>query len=83
MAKTLVEDREETQIPFLRGILIRSLQDAGLEFDDAAKIASDIRQELADIVLISTLDLDRMVLTRLAALGNDNIVYRMKIAATC
>ncbi len=58
MAKTLVEDPEDkTRIPFLRGILIRSLQDSGVDFDTASDIASDIRQELDDTELISTVDL--------------------------
>ena len=76
MAKTLVEDLEETRIPFLRGILIRSLQDAGLEFDEASHIASEIRNELADTTLISTVDLNHMVIERLTSLGKENAVYR-------
>lgn len=76
MAKTLVEDLEETRIPFLRGILIRSLQDAGLEFDEASNIASEVRSELSDTALISTVDLNRLVRDRLKPLGKDNIIYR-------
>ena len=76
MAKTLVEDLEETRIPFLRGILIRSLQDAGLEFDEASHIASEIRNDLADTTLISTVDLNHMVIERLTSLGKENSVYR-------
>ena len=52
MAKILVEDAEDhTRVPFLRGILIRSLQDAGAPFGDAFAIASDIRNELAEAVI--------------------------------
>jgi len=76
LAKTLVEDLEETRIPFLRGILIRSLQDAGLEFDEASNIASEVRSELSDTALISTVDLNRLVRDRLKPLGKDNIIYR-------
>jgi len=76
LAKTLVEDLEETRIPFLRGILIRSLQDAGLEFDEASHIASEIRNELADTKLISTVDLNNMVIERLKSLGKESAVYR-------
>jgi len=76
LAKTLVEDLEETRIPFLRGILIRSLQDAGLEFDEASHIASEIRNDLADTTLISTVDLNHMVIERLTSLGKENSVYR-------
>jgi 2-phosphoglycerate kinase len=76
LSKTLVEDLEETRIPFLRGILIRSLQDAGLEFDEASHIASEIRNELADTKLISTVDLHHMVIERLTSLGKESVVYR-------
>jgi len=76
LAKTLVEDLEETRIPFLRGILIRSLQDAGLEFDEASHIASEIRNELSKTALISTVDLNHMVIERLSSLGKENAVYR-------
>jgi 2-phosphoglycerate kinase len=76
LAKTLVEDLEETRIPFLRGILIRSLQDAGLEFDEASHIASEIRSELADTTLISTVDLNQMVHKRLTSLKKESVVYR-------
>ncbi len=49
MAKThVVDDREHTRIPFLRGILTRSLQDAGLAFEDAYDLASRVRNELDD-----------------------------------
>jgi 2-phosphoglycerate kinase len=76
LSKTLVEDLDETRIPFLRGILIRSLQDAGLEFDEASHIASEIRNELADTKLISTVDLNHMVTERLKSLGKESAVYR-------
>jgi 2-phosphoglycerate kinase len=76
LSKTLVEDLEETRIPFLRGILIRSLQDAGLEFDEASHIASEIRNELADTKLISTVDLNHMVIEKLTSLGKESAVYR-------
>ena len=76
MSKTLVEDLEETRIPFLRGILIRSLQDAGLEFDEASQIASEIRIELSRTALISTVELNRLVQERLTSLGKENVVYR-------
>ena len=76
MAKTLVEDLEETRIPFLRGILIRSLQDAGLAFDEASHIASEIRNKLSKTALISTVDLNHMVIERLTSLGKENAVYR-------
>lgn len=48
MGKVLITESTGTQsVPFLRGILTRSLQIAGLSFDEAYGIASDIRQELS------------------------------------
>jgi 2-phosphoglycerate kinase len=77
VAKILVEDLEDqTRVPFLRGILIRSLQDAGVTFDDAFNIASEVRNELADTPVITTRDLHTMVFDRLQALGKDAIADR-------
>jgi len=77
VAKTLVEDLEDnTRIPFLRGILIHSLQGAGLEFDIASQIASDVRNELSDTATISTLDLNHKVLEQLLRLEDQDIALR-------
>jgi 2-phosphoglycerate kinase len=76
VAKTLVEDLEGTRIPLLRGILIRSLQDSGLKFEEASSIASHIRNELADTVLISTVNLHRMVVERLRSLNRESVIFR-------
>ena len=54
MAKILIEDREEnTRVPFLRGILIRSLQDAGLAFKDAYEHEKFISGKINDLTTIS------------------------------
>lgn len=44
----IVDPAENTRVPFLRGILTRSLQDSGLSFDDSYKLASVVRDELAE-----------------------------------
>jgi len=69
MSKLLVVDEEkETKVPFLRGMLIKSLQRSGLEFVDAYKLASEIREDLDDVESITTDELrDRIVET----LGED------------
>lgn len=55
MSKLVVVDQENgTRIPFLRGMLVKSLQETGLEFTDAYNIASDIREELDDSDEITT-----------------------------
>ena len=64
----IVNEQEGTQVPFLRGILTRSLQKAGLSFKDAYGIASDIRGELADAGGIKTSTLR----TRVAAYLKEN-----------
>lgn len=47
MARLVVKNPEqETEAPFLRGILTRSLQEAGLSFEDAYKLSSEIRSDL-------------------------------------
>ncbi|MDJ0777753.1 MAG: hypothetical protein QNJ85_07815 [Gammaproteobacteria bacterium] len=77
MAKTLVEDSEDhTRVPFLRGILIRSLQDSGIHFDQASDIASDIRSDLADTSIISTDELSQMVLERLRSIHKQQVSTR-------
>ena len=58
MAKLfVVNEQRDTRVPFLRGMLTRSLQDAGLAFADAYQLATDIRDELDDAEVISTVDL--------------------------
>lgn len=62
MAKLLIEDKEEaTSVPFLRGILTRSLQQAGLSFPQAYAVADDVRAELGDERALSKLELHRIV----------------------
>jgi 2-phosphoglycerate kinase len=46
MKTYVINDKEQTRIPFLRGILIRSLLDAGLEFEDAYGLATRLREDL-------------------------------------
>ena len=66
MAKLQVIDSEQgTEIPFLRGILIGSLQDAGLAFDEAHRLASEIRDDLSTAGSVSTRKLRATVLRRL------------------
>ena len=77
MAKILVVDREEhTRVPFLRGILIRSLQDAGMSFDEAMEVATVIRSDLGDIESVTTHDLRSAVLGFLKESGHETIAAR-------
>ncbi len=55
MAKTIViGSAEGTRIPFLRGILTRSLQNLGLGFSAAYSLASNVRDELSDVEEITS-----------------------------
>ena len=54
MAKTFIVDSADgTRVPFLRGILTRSLHDAGLGFGEAYELATRIRQSLSEAGEIS------------------------------
>lgn len=66
MARTYVINQQEgSRVPFLRGILTRSLQSAGMEFEEAYELASRVRDELADEHEISSDALRECVLKRL------------------
>jgi 2-phosphoglycerate kinase len=66
LARAIIEDKEEaTQIPFLRGILTRSLQKAGLSFQQAYEFADEVREDLEDDRILSKLELHRIVYHKL------------------
>ena len=82
MAKTLVVDTADgTRMPFLRGILTRSLHDAGVEFEDAYKLASSIRQDLAAEEEISLVDLRQRVVELLQKSFSEQVVDAYRSAA--
>ncbi len=63
MSKLLVIDHaNDTRIPFLRGMLVKSLQQAGLEFMDAYNVAGDIRAEFDDSDEITTEELRERII---------------------
>lgn len=63
---TLVSDSsDKSSVPFLRGILTQSLINAGLSFDEAYKLADNVRKELDDVDEISTEELRELVSNRL------------------
>jgi len=77
MAKIYVENRDEkTRVPFLRGILIRSLQDSGLAFGEAYAMATDIRNSLDAVPVISTRELRQRVLALLKKRASDTVISR-------
>lgn len=84
MAKTLVSESggQDSKIPFLRGILTRSLQDAGLSFDEAYALASTIRDELGETEEITAEELQQTVLRHLTAISGEAVVQRYQAPAT-
>ena len=58
MSKLIVVNEDSgTRFPFLRGMLVKSLQQAGLDFSDAYNVASDVRDDFEDNDEISTVEL--------------------------
>jgi len=75
MAKTLIIDHlSGSRIPFLRGIMTRSLQDSGMEFEQAYEVASLIREKLGEKKEISSLTLREMVVKHLEKTGLPEIL---------
>ena len=61
MKTLVVNKRENRQVPFLRGILIRSLLDTGLSFEEASEMATNVRDELSGTKRITTEKLQQHV----------------------
>ena len=78
MAKILIEDREDsTRVPFLRGILIRSLQNSGLSFDSAHELATEIRDDLDSSPVITSDELRQRVIKLLKTRSDGkDVLYR-------
>jgi len=65
----------------LRGILIRSLLDAGLVFKDAYQIASSVRDDLSDAAEVETEEVRSRVLKLLKKLGDAEALDLYQLAA--
>ncbi|NKB64703.1 MAG: hypothetical protein GKR95_22160 [Gammaproteobacteria bacterium] len=58
MSKLQVFDPEnDTRVPFLRGMLTKSLQLAGLDFVEAYRVATEIREDFDDTQVVTTHEL--------------------------
>lgn len=80
--KTIVVNKlENTRVPFLRGILTRSLLDSGLVFADAFRLATQLRDELSDMPEISSFDVQKRVCRLLEETGHADVVeaYRLPV----
>ena len=79
MAKTYVINlEEESRVPFLRGIMTRSLQNAGLPFAEAYAIASRIRDSLEDTAEITASELSEVVAKYLEKTDHAEALQRYK-----
>ena len=61
MSIYVIDPAENTRVPFLRGILTRSLRDAGLPFTDAYDIANKVRNTLGPDAEVSTKEVAKLV----------------------
>jgi len=77
----VVNEKEGTRVPFLRGILIRSLLDTGLAFEDAYGLATRVRDELADIGEISSQELRQKIAGLLKKGGHEGALELYRVPA--
>ena len=78
MGITVIDPVENTQVPFLRGILTRSLQDVGLSFKKAYEIANEIRKNLNSDAEITRDDLTDQVIVLLEEKEHLDVLERYK-----
>lgn len=74
----VVDPGERSKVPFLRGILTRSLVKAGLPFDRAYEVADSIRDEIGPDGEVTTDDLRRMVHEELKSAGEKDVLKRYR-----
>ncbi len=72
----VIDESRETKVPFLRGMLTKSLQRSGLEFVDAYQLATDIREDLDDVESITTVELRTRITEALSESYPDTILTR-------
>ena len=79
----VINQKESTRVPFLRGILIRSLLEAGLDFEEAFKLASRVRDGLSDTAEIQSHELRKRVSGLLERDGRADALelYRVPVVA--
>jgi 2-phosphoglycerate kinase len=79
----VVNEQEDLRTPFLRGILIRSLLDTGLLFEDAFALATRVRDALSGTPEVSTHDLREHVTRMLERDGQEEALeaYRSRMVA--
>lgn len=79
MKTIVINKREKENTPFLRGILIRSLLDAGLPFDDAFELATKVRNTLGRTREITTTELEKRVSGLLRDRGEFEVLEQYRV----
>ncbi len=78
MAIHVVDPTERSKVPFLRGILTRSLVKAGLSFERAYEVADAIRDEIGGEGEVTTDELKHLVERRLKAANEKSALKRYR-----
>ncbi|NND72923.1 MAG: hypothetical protein HKN43_15205 [Rhodothermales bacterium] len=78
MALYVVDKSEGEKVPFLRGILTRSLVKAGLSFDEAYRVADETREKLSSRGEVTKEELRRVVAKALSSLELDDVLSRYR-----
>ena len=81
MKTIVINELENTRVPFLRGILTRSLLDAGLPFEQAFQVASKVRDQLSDSASITSEELRRRIVVLLEELGDEQALDQYTVPA--
>ena len=83
MKTIVINEVENTRVPFLRGILTRSLLDAGLDFEDAFELATRVRDTLSELEEVSTDTIRENVFSLLEECGHLGALepYRLPLTA--
>lgn len=72
----VIDPSEDSRVPFLRGILTRSLCQAGMRFSEAYTIANEVRNKLSSRSEISTEELTALVARVLDKKGYEEVRKR-------
>ncbi len=79
MAKLYVRDVDtDSEIPFLRGTLIRSLNKVGVDYEDARNIANQVRDQFATKSSVTVAELSEAVVKYLAESQDKKIVEQYR-----
>lgn len=81
MKTIVINYRENEEVPFLRGILVRSLLDAGLPFEDAHAMATEVRDSLASTKTITSEELQQSVARLLEDRGDDDALEQYRLSS--